>query len=152
MPFVRRAAGRRNLAGRPSSRHFQNATQSSAVKPCRRHREAARNPAGVSGVVCAARCANSLSFGILEQAAAEVGKFTCGIVGLWDCGFSLNARQPLNSGRNLAAVTSSSHSPLRRALARRCARAPKGRRWRTHTGRVLTRLRYSFLWWVIERV
>ena len=37
------------LAGRPSSRHFQNATQSGAVKPCRRHREAARSPQGERG-------------------------------------------------------------------------------------------------------
>ena len=41
-----------------------------------------------------------------------------------------------SSRRNLAAVTSSSASLfLRCALARRCARAPKGRIWRTHTGR-----------------
>ena len=46
------------LAGRPSSRHFQNATQSGAVKPCRRHREAARNLEGVSGVDRAAPCGN----------------------------------------------------------------------------------------------
>ena len=43
--------------------------------------------------------------------------------------------------------TSFSPSPFRRALARRCARAPKGRIWRTSTGRVLTRLRSSFRWW-----
>ena len=32
------------LPGRPSSRHFQNATESGEVKPCRRHRESGAEP------------------------------------------------------------------------------------------------------------
>ncbi len=133
LPFVstrRRPSNSVGDALRPQ--RFQNATQSGVVKPCRRHREAARNPAGVSGVDSVAPC------GISRVLVA-----------------CCSCRCP--AGSRLSAL---SPQPLLPRIApffdvpkaRRCARAPQGRRWRTHTGRALTRLRYSFSWWGFERV